>query len=126
MRSYVGGYICRKLKIKPADQVPNSWIHLKGEGRLIQPSEGIQDILEKCDKVFNDFNGMSISLKKCSNPLGKVIGLMMRKLQDINPKIIKLYCRVKFYGRLKLINQRLKESKGRRVRYLKQTAQFIN
>ena len=126
MRSYVGGFICRKLNIKPAKQVPKSWIHLKGEGRLIQPSEAVQDILEKCDKVFNDFNGISISLRKCHDPLGKVMGLMMKKFKDINPKIIKLYCKVKFYGRLRLLNQKLKESKGRRVRYLKQTAQFIN
>ena len=126
MQSYIGGFICKKLNLKPSKQVPKSWIHLKGEGRLLQPSEALQDSLEKCDKVFNNFNGLSTSLRKCHDPLGEVIGLMLRKFKDINPKIIKLYCKVKFYGRLRLLNQKVKESKGRRVRYMKHAAQFIN
>ena len=127
MRNYVGGYICRKLKLKSSGQVPNSWVHLKGEGRLLQPNENIQDILSKCDKIFSAFKGISpFSLRKCRDPLGKVQNLITKTLVDVDPKLIKLYCKVKFYARLKLINEKLKTSKGRNVRYLKQTAQFIN
>ena len=58
--------------------------------------------------------------------MGKVQKLILKKLVDVDPKIIKLYCKVKFYARLKLINEKLKTSKGRNVRYMKQTAQFTN
>ena len=119
MKNYVGGYICRKLKLQSSEQVPNSWVYLKGQGRLLQPDEAIQDVLSKCDKIFSAFNGTSpFSLRKCKDPLGKVQNLITKKLVD--PKIIRLYCKVKFYARLKLINEKLKTSQGRNVRYLKE------
>ena len=38
-REYIAGYICKKLNL-PGEQVTdeNSWIHKKGDGRLVHPS----------------------------------------------------------------------------------------
>ena len=125
VRKLVGGYICKKLNLKASRTNPSEWVAMKGEGRLLEPCSEVMDTVEKADQLFTQFNGKKISLRKTSDPIGKVIKYILKEQPNLNPKVVKLYCRVKFFARLKLMNKALRSSKGRCVRYLKQTAQFL-
>ena len=79
----------------------------------------------KCDHYFNAFNGKG--LKLCHDPLAKVQNFILKKNPNFPPRIVKLFCKVKFYSRIKQLNVKLKLQNARKsVRALKQTAQFIN
>ena len=125
VRKLVGGYICKKINLKARRNIPSEWVAKKGEGRPIESCSKVMDTVEKADQLFTQFNGNKISLRKTSDPIGKVIKYILREHQNLNPKVVKLNCRVKFFARLKLMNKALRLSKGRCVRFLKQTAQFL-
>ena len=125
-RNYVAGYICRKLKLKPNTETnANSWISLKGEGRLLEPSSDLVKLCEKCDQIFDAFNGKSVRI--CHDPLGKLISCILSKHPSFPPDIVELFCKVKFYSRIKDENKKVKiKTLNKTVRSLKQMAQFMN
>ena len=125
VRKYVGGYICKKLNLKASKDNQSEWVSRKGEGRLLEPCQEVMHTIDKADMCFTQFNGKNISLRKTYNPIAKVLKFILRKHPQLDPKIVKLYCRVKFFARLKLMNKALRASKGKCVRYFKQTAQFL-
>ena len=79
VKRYVGGYICEKLKIKATKDNQSEWIALKGEGRLLEPSEEVMDAVNESDEVFSQFNGQKISLRQVSDPLGRLQRLILKK-----------------------------------------------
>ena len=123
---YIVGAICWKFKLCSPDDIKekNSWICIKGEKKLIQPSEDIVDICRKTNELFDIFNGQS--LKRCLDPIGSVIRLVLRKHPAFDMKIVKYFVRMKFFSRVKRKNIDLKLKKSTNVRVFKQTAQFVN
>ena len=62
----------KKLKIKATKDNQSEWIALKGEGRLLEPSEEVMDAVNKSDEVFSQYNGQKLSLRQASDPLSRV------------------------------------------------------
>ena len=125
-RDYVAGYISKKLHLHHSTDIDkDSWIFVKGEGRLIQPTKDLCDIVEQCDIIFDEFHGKGI--KCCSDPLSKLNALISSKHPSFPSPIVSLFCRVKFHSRIKQMNTKLKLKKlNKSVRSYKQTAQFMN
>ena len=106
-REYVAGYICHKLKLKTkSNYKSNSWIHFKGEGRLKEPTDKLSDLCAKSDVVFNKFHGKG--LRMCKDPLGKVQHLILSKYPNFPPRIVRLFCKVKFFARIRQFNVKVK------------------
>ena len=125
-RDYVAGYITHKLKLSASnDRKPNSWISLKGEGRLQEPNEKLKEIVAKCDNIFDQVLGKGLSDLK--NPLEKLKTEILNQNPDFPPQIVTLFCKVKFYSRIKVLNVNLKLNRMKNsVRSLKQMGQFLN
>ena len=78
VKRMVGWYICKKLKLE-VKQHQSEWVALKGEGRLLEPSDEVMEVVDKADQVFAQFHSNNISLPKTFDPVGKVIRLIMKK-----------------------------------------------
>jgi hypothetical protein len=102
----------------------NSWISVKGEGKLVEPSTDLISMVAKCDDLFDVFHGKGIKIGK--NPLEKLTSFILKEHPDFPPKIVNLFCKVKFFSRLKDLNTQLKMSRVKNVRSLKQIGQFTN
>jgi hypothetical protein len=124
-RNYVAGYICKKLNLLPSDtENLSSWVSVKGEGKLVEPSPNLISMVAKCDDLFDVFHGKGIKVGK--NPLEKVSSFILAEHPDFPPKIVNLFCKVKFFSRLKALNNNIKLSRVKTVRNLKQIGQFTN
>ena len=126
-RKYVAGYICRKLNLRRdlSKKDKSSWIYLKGEGRLLEPTSELIDLIKSCDKVFSQYHGNTIQVGK--HPLKKVQNLILSTHKNFDPKVVQLYCKVRFFSRVKDFNKSLKiNKKAMNVRNFKQTSQFVN
>ena len=98
-RNYVAGYICNKLNLVQSNKTEeNSWISIKGEGRLKVPSSELLEIIGKWDDIFDDFHGKGLRVGK--NPLEKLNALILKKHPNFPPKILILFCKVKFFSRI--------------------------
>ena len=98
---------------------------VKGEGRLVEPNRDFVEICGKCDVIFDNFHGRGV--RNCQDPLGKVKALILAKHPSFPPKIVDLFCKVKFSSRIRDLNNKIKMRKiNRSVRSFKQTAQFVN
>ena len=123
--NYVAGYIGRKLGYRPdkADN-PTSWISIKGHGHLFEPSSDLRSICKGCNVTFNRFHGKELTF--CLDPLKKVEDKILDKNPTYPPRVVRLFCKIKFFHRIKRLNCTLKENKGSKsARSLKQTAQFL-
>lgn len=126
-RNYVAGYICKKLSLIPHETLslkPNSWISWKGEGKLIEPNSELVELIAKCDNLFDKFHGKGIRVMK--NPLEKLCEKIQSENPDFPTEIVKLFCKVKFFSRIKDLNNQLKLSRKKSVRCFKQLGQFLN
>jgi hypothetical protein len=113
------------VPLKKDENNLNSWIYAKGEGRLTEPSSELKEMVAKCDILFDAYHGNSLRVGK--NPLAKLNSMILTEYPSFPPKIVELFCRVKFFSRIKDMNIQLKLSRGKSsVRSLKQTGQFIN
>ena len=124
--NYVVGYVGHKLGYSSSpEEKPDSWISIVGGGKLHEPTEELKDMCRKCDTKFNEFHGMS--LRECMNPFMKLETTIKKDFPNIPLKVIRLFCKVKFYARLKRLNESLRvKSRQNSVRALKQRAQFVN
>ena len=69
-RNYVAGCIGYKLKLdKQTKKKSNSWISIKGEGKLFEPSDKLIDVCKRCDILFDKFHGKGIRI--CKDPSEK-------------------------------------------------------
>ena len=119
-------WLCREFKVSIHTQRQMCQrIHFKGEGKLKQPTRATLDIIEKCDTIVNQFNKSSLRL--CHDPLGKVVNIIINKHPTFPIKIVKLFCKVYFYSRIRQIFNDIKMKKIKRsFRSMKQMGQFIN
>ena len=123
--TYVAGYIGRKLGYRPNEpQNPTSWIAIKGHGHLFEPSSDLRNICKGCNTIFNQFHGKELTF--CLDPVKKVEDKILDQNPTYPPRVVKLFCKIKVFNRIKRLNCKLKESKGSKsARSLKQTAQFL-
>ena len=68
---------------------------------------------KKVNEMFNKFNGSF--LKNCPDPLGKLVKLTIQKWPNFDSKIVKYFCRMKFFARIRRINIELKLKKSTNV-----------
>ena len=125
-RDYVAGYICKKLNLPGAKvKDTNSWIHKKGEGRLIQPSNDMEDLCKVSGIVFDDVHGSGLRL--CKNPIKRVVDLILKYNPTFQPQAVNLFCKVIFFARIKKMNIILRSQRlNKSVRSYKQCSYFIN
>ena len=123
---YVVGFVGHKLGYEPStEEKPDSWIAAVGGKKLHHPNEDLKDMCRKCNVKFNEFHGNS--LKNCKDPLLKLENLIKSSFPGIPRNVSRLFCKVRFFSRLRRLNQRSKDiSKSNTVRALKQKAQFLN
>ena len=101
--NYVAGYICKKLDLEvEKDQRENSWVFKKGEGRLKQPSTDVYNMVVRCDALFDKFN----TNKKINNPIEKCCSYILAKEKNYPLKVVKLFCKVKFFSRIRQLNEK--------------------
>ena len=90
-----------------------------------QPNDKLSDMCKKCDQIFDQFQGKMIKL--VTDPLGKLQNLSLKKHPTSPPRIVCLFCKVKFFSRLRQLNVKLKlKTLNKSVRSFKQSAQFLN
>ena len=127
-RNYVVGFVARKTGLSPKKNPPaDSWINLKGKGKLFAPDDNVMQICEICDSMFNDFNGSGIRL--CKRPMESLVKLVIDQHPSFPVKVVKLYVKVNFHARLRQLNNNIKIqslSNKKSIRAYKQTAQFVN
>jgi hypothetical protein len=96
-----------------------------GEGKLVEPSTDLIEIIAKCDVLFDAFHGNQMRIGK--NPLEKLVSLISKEHPEFPSKIVTLFCKIKFFSRIKDLNTQLKLARGKTsLRSLKQTGQFMN
>ena len=119
-RKYVAGFVARKLGLRSRNkQSTDSWISFKGKGKLYEPSDDLMKICDICDIKFDIFH--KDGLNKCKKPFELLFSEIMAA------KFVKLYCKVKVFARIRLLNRDIKLKKlNKSVRMFKQTAQFLN
>ena len=127
-RNFVVGFVGNKLGLKPRTNPPaDSWITLKGKGKLFEPTDELHTICETIDTFFEKFNGSGLRI--CQRPLEQLV----KSVHDEHPhfplKVVHLYLKVKFYARLRLLNSNTKMKSllnNKSICSYKQTAQFVN
>ena len=126
-KNYVIGFVGRKLgfKLKQNSSEP-SWVSLKGKGRLFEPRQDLKNVCETSDRMFNIFHGNG--LRKCKYPFDSLCKQIMKENPSFPVKVVKLYCRVKFFARLRHLNLdiKIKISTSLCVRINKQPSLQIN
>ena len=91
----------------------------------MEPTPQLVDIVKQCDEVFTSIHGDTIKISK--NPLWNLECKIMCSNPEFDRRIVKLFCKVRFFARLKKLNYDLKINKRQRnVRTFKQLAQFSN
>ena len=75
--------------------------------------------------MFNIYHGNG--LRKCKYPFDNLCKQIMKENPSVPVKVVKLYCRVKFYAPFRQLNRDIKiKNLNKSVRTYKQTAQFTN
>ena len=127
-RNFVVGFVGNKLGLKPKTNPPaDSWITLKGKGKLFEPSDDLRTICETIDTFFENFNGSGLRI--CQRPLERLVKSVHDEHPNFPLKVVHLYLKVKFYARLRLLNSNIRMKslfKNKSIRSYKQTAQFVN
>ena len=96
-RNYVIGFVEKKSGLKPRPTpVPDSWIGLRGKGKLFEPDDCLINMCEKVDKKFDEFHGSGVRV--CEAPFKKLFDMVMQEYPTFNPHVVKLYVKVKFYA----------------------------
>ena len=76
---------------------------LKSMGKLFVPTTDLQSMCEACDKLFDNFQGNGLRI--CDHPFDQLWKAVLKEYPSFPMKIVNLYCRVKFYARLRQLNQ---------------------
>ena len=60
-RNYVIGFVGKKLGLKPnPSPVSDSWIRLRGKGKLFEPDDCLTNMCEQVDKKFDEFHSSGV------------------------------------------------------------------
>ena len=112
----------------------NSWIWRQSsagckEG-LVRASDEVEEWVRLMNIKFNVLH-RSMALKTGDRMLQRTVNFILRReeCKDIPVQIVTLFVKVKFFHRIKCLNNRLKyakRKKHRNVRDARKTAQFLN
>ena len=120
---YVAGYIAKKLHLSDdSPKAKSDWITLKSSGNLSYPTEKLLNLCQIMEHEFIKFHGHNLNM--APDPIGKLQEMILEKNPAIDAKIAHLYCKVRFFSRLRKLNHELSTFKN--VRYYKQMCQFKN
>ena len=97
---------------------------------LVRDSDELEEWVRLMNIKFNVLH-KSLTLKTGSNMLQRTIKFIQRReeCKDIPVKVVSLFVKVKFFHRLRCLNNRLKyanRKRHRNVRDARKTAQFMN
>ena len=67
------------------------------------------DLIEKCDKVFKSVHGDTLQIGK--DPLLNLELKIMSVHSEFDRKIVKLFCKIRFFSHVKMLNNDLKINK---------------
>lgn len=129
---YIAGYIQRKLRIKYPEEfegqqvVESAWISLKSRGGLTQPTVPLVGLCERLNSYFINFHGDDVNREP--RPLERLKEAVMSAEEMANSPwyhyAVTLYIKIRFFNRIKILNNRLKTSEKReKIRKLKQLSQ---
>ena len=124
---YIAGAMCYKFKLETkASSKHDSWIGIKGFGRLKEPSDEVFEKVKQFDNLFDLYQDSG--LKSGFDPIGRCQKFIQSKYPDFNAKAILYFCRVKFFAKIRIMNKELQPKKygAKNVRFYKQMAQFVN
>ena len=127
---YVCGYIAKKLHQKAPGLLLSSeskneatWIDLKSRGSLTYPSNALVNAVKHYENIFMEFHGED--LDRNLNPIERTINQILKKNKNFPAPVVKLYVTLRFFNRLKNLNNRILTKRSKSVRCFKQTAQFM-
>ena len=111
----------------PEQKSPHNRSNNKEEDKF-EEKDKIVVVIEMSEKIYEKFDGFhGTGARLCEAPFEQLFDVIMKEYPTFLPKVVKLYCKVKFYARLKQLNYDLKISKlNKTVRSYKQNAQFNN
>ena len=97
---------------------------------LVRASDELEEWVRLMDIKFNVLH-RSMTLRTGCNMLQRTVKFILRReeCKDIPVRIVNLFVKVKFFHRLRCLNNRIKyakRKKHRNVRDARKTAQFLN
>lgn len=127
--TYISGYLAKKLNKKYPEMLKMNaegcdWIKIKSRGSLAYPSEDLVKSVNIYEEVFRTVHGNDLCRE--GDPIGKTIEEISRVDKRWPKEVIKLFVKLRFFHRLKLLNNELKARfKTKSTRTFKQSAQFL-
>ena len=118
----LAGYICHRLRsveeIHTDSNNDNTftWVNHLSEGGLSKPTSDLMLRMEELDKVFNEFNGTTVTITQ--NFIGQLLEFAEAIKCDL--KVKKLFFRSRMYFRIRKLNEGIivnsKSNKRKQIR----------
>ena len=125
----VASWLAVKLGLPTTEPAPGSYIAKRSRGKLRQATLETVEMTKVCSVQFNRLHGKN-KLKNGNEMLLRTQQFIWKHVRDmpgITRKFVNLFSKVKFFHRLKSVNNFIRESsKTESVRSLKQFAQHQN
>ena len=110
------------LEKKDEDKSTLRWIELKRRGNLRVPSEKFFKTCQSFEQHFLEFHGETVNLNH--DPIGTLCTLIKDLYPEWPDEVIKLFVKVRFFHRIKVLNRRIKMLSNK-CRDFKQKGQFL-
>ena len=126
----VASWLAVKLGLPTIDPTPGSFIAKRSRGKLREAAPAVVEMTKICSMQFNRLHG-KFKMKTGSEMLRRTQLFIWKhvegKVPGLTKKFVMLFTKVKFFHRLKCVNNKIKESsKTATVRSMKQFAQHQN
>ena len=126
----VASWLAVKLGLPTIDPTPGSFIAKRSRGKLRVAAPAVVEMTKICSMQFNRLHG-KFKMKTGSEMLRRTQLFIWKhvegKVPGLTKKFVMLFTKVKFFHRLKCVNNKIKESsKTATVRSMKQFAQHQN
>ena len=131
---YIAGYLLHKAQKKfpsldmasiQKEGQQEGWIELKSGSSLKIPSSSFLEKILSYEKMFIEFHGDEIDFepKPMERLVMKILGKEGSEVSIQSKYIIELFVKVRFFQRIKILNEKLKKHES--IRCLKQKGQFM-
>ena len=126
----VASWLAVKLGLPTREPTPGSFIAKRSRGKLREAEPVVVEMTKACSIQFNRLHG-KFTMKTGKEMLHRTQLFIWKHVQGkvpgITKKFVMLFSKVKFFHRLKCVNNKIKESsKTATVRAMKQFAQHQN
>ena len=90
-------------------------------GGLVQASEEVEEQIVRVNESFDLLHGKGCRLKMGENMLERTVQFILRQTssKDVDPRIVRLFVKVKFFYRIKCINLKVKYASRRKNKSLR-------